>query len=182
MERMKMLKECLMNKLTEQMGHLEDVDAKEMGEVVDMVKDLTEAEYYCEVVKSMKRATGGSGGVQEEGGGWYDEEEQPYRARYDRGEADRGGMSSSRGSNMTGGRANSYNQRTGNTNMSNTSSYERGERDLYYNMMEDLNPDLGLENYMSTMSQHLTRMIQEATPEEKHKLKETLTTLVGKIK
>ena len=66
--------------------------------------------------------------------------------------------------------------------MSNTSSYERGEGDLYYNMMEDLNPDLGLENYMSTMSQHLTRMIQEATPEEKHKLKETLTTLVGKIK
>ena len=41
---------CVQN----QMSHLESVDAKEMGEVVDMIKDLSEAMYYCTVTEAME--------------------------------------------------------------------------------------------------------------------------------
>ena len=39
-----------------QLTHLEDVDAAELGEVIDMIKDLEEAEYYCAVTKAMYEA------------------------------------------------------------------------------------------------------------------------------
>ena len=35
------------------MGNLQNVDAKELGEVVDMIKDLEEAIYYCTITKAM---------------------------------------------------------------------------------------------------------------------------------
>lgn len=38
----------------EAMKGLEAVDAKEMGEVVDMLKDLGEAKYYCSIVMAME--------------------------------------------------------------------------------------------------------------------------------
>ena len=43
------------------MGHLEQVDAKELGEVIDMVKDIEEAIYYCTITKAMeeKEKSGG---------------------------------------------------------------------------------------------------------------------------
>ncbi len=55
MERLKAMKECLMSCAQGQMSHLDTVDAKELGEVVDMIKDLEEAMYYCSIVKSMEK-------------------------------------------------------------------------------------------------------------------------------
>lgn len=34
-------------------GNIESVDTKEAGEVVDMIKDLAEAEYYCQIIDAM---------------------------------------------------------------------------------------------------------------------------------
>lgn len=49
--------ECLTEKaLAELDKGIENVDTKEMGEVVDMIKDLNEAEYRAVIVKSMKEA------------------------------------------------------------------------------------------------------------------------------
>lgn len=48
------MKECLMAAAQNQMGNLENVNAKELGEVVDMIKDLAEASYYCTVTKTME--------------------------------------------------------------------------------------------------------------------------------
>jgi hypothetical protein len=36
------------------LGHLEQVDAKEYGELIDMIKDLDEAMYYCTVTEAME--------------------------------------------------------------------------------------------------------------------------------
>jgi hypothetical protein len=36
------------------LGDLASVDAKELGEAIDMIKDLSEAIYYCTIVKSME--------------------------------------------------------------------------------------------------------------------------------
>ena len=53
MDKLKNVKECLMAQLQTQLGNLANVDAKEMGEVVDMIKDLEEAIYYCTITKAM---------------------------------------------------------------------------------------------------------------------------------
>lgn len=37
------------------MGDLASVDAKELGEAVDMIKDLSEAIYYCTITESMEK-------------------------------------------------------------------------------------------------------------------------------
>jgi hypothetical protein len=37
-----------------QIIHLDEVDTKELGEAIDMIKDLEEAIYYCTVTKAMK--------------------------------------------------------------------------------------------------------------------------------
>ena len=53
MERLKSIKETLVAQVQNQMGNLECVDAKELGEVVDMIKDIEEAIYYCTITKAM---------------------------------------------------------------------------------------------------------------------------------
>lgn len=56
-ERMHKMIECLTEKaLAELDKGIENVNTKEMGEVVDMIKDLNEAEYKAVIVKSMKES------------------------------------------------------------------------------------------------------------------------------
>ena len=55
-ERMKMMKETLMNCVSGQLGDLSSVDAKELGEAMDMIKDLSEAIYYCTITESMEKS------------------------------------------------------------------------------------------------------------------------------
>ena len=38
------------------MGDLKNADAKQLGQAVDMVKDLAEAIYYCTITESMQKA------------------------------------------------------------------------------------------------------------------------------
>lgn len=56
-KRLHELEEALSCLLETQLGNLEDADAAEMGEVVDMIKDIEEAKYYCSVVKAMEEAS-----------------------------------------------------------------------------------------------------------------------------
>lgn len=56
-ERMHKMIECLTEKaLAEIENGLETVDTCEMGQVIDMIKDLNEAEYRAVIVKAMKEA------------------------------------------------------------------------------------------------------------------------------
>lgn len=47
------IKKQLLTQVEGQMAHLECVDTKEMGEVIDMIKDLEEAIYYCTITEAM---------------------------------------------------------------------------------------------------------------------------------
>lgn len=58
MEKLKLIKESLVGAIEEQVRDLSSVDAKELGEVVDMVKDISETIYYCTVVDAMKENSG----------------------------------------------------------------------------------------------------------------------------
>ena len=54
MDRLKQMKNMLISCIENQMTHLEEVDTKELGEAIDMIKDLEEAIYYCTVVEAME--------------------------------------------------------------------------------------------------------------------------------
>lgn len=54
MKRLKCIKECLISQIETQIDHIQDVDTQEMGEVIDMIKDLSETIYYCTITKAME--------------------------------------------------------------------------------------------------------------------------------
>ena len=55
MEQLKNIEQCLIGSVQGQLGDLKKVDAKEMGEVIDMIKDLEEAMYYCAITEAMEK-------------------------------------------------------------------------------------------------------------------------------
>lgn len=52
---MKRIKECLKACVESQMSNLESVDTHELGEVIDMLKDLSEICYYDSITKAMEK-------------------------------------------------------------------------------------------------------------------------------
>ena len=53
MKRIKEIQDVLINQVQNQMNDLSGVNTRELGEVVDMVKDLYESMYYCTIIKAM---------------------------------------------------------------------------------------------------------------------------------
>jgi hypothetical protein len=55
MEKLEQMKECLIGIVEGQVyGNMDKVSAEELGEAVDMIKDLSEAIYYCTITEAMK--------------------------------------------------------------------------------------------------------------------------------
>lgn len=54
-EQLKEIKSTLIAQIQSQMGKLDCVETEELGEVIDMVKDLEEAIYYCTITKAMDK-------------------------------------------------------------------------------------------------------------------------------
>ena len=52
-EELKRMKNCLITQAQSQMNNLSMVNTQEMGEVIDMIKDLEESIYYCTIVEAM---------------------------------------------------------------------------------------------------------------------------------
>lgn len=55
MEDLKAIKKCLINQVQMECSDLKKVNTKELGEVIDMIKDLEEAMYYCAIIKAMEK-------------------------------------------------------------------------------------------------------------------------------
>lgn len=53
-EKLKNIQETLATVAEKQLEYLDCVDAKELGEVIDIIKDIEETIYYCTVTKAMK--------------------------------------------------------------------------------------------------------------------------------
>ena len=75
-ERIHKMIECLTEKaLCELDKGVENVNTEEMGEAVDMIKDLCEAEYKAVIVKSMKKAVEEEEEYNKEAVIWQEKEE-----------------------------------------------------------------------------------------------------------
>lgn len=199
MKRLENMKENLVNCVMGQMGDLKNADAKELGEAIDMIKDLAEAIYYCTITEAMK----GEGEHQPKETHYYSERtKEPYWIRdYDRpygrmyypegGNSNGSGNSSSNtssGSRNSGSNGRSYYEereypmkdmrdpREGRSYMSRRMYMESKEmgRDKLSNIQD-------LEHYMSELSEDITEMIENSSPEEKQLLHKKLNMLAQKI-
>ena len=171
MERLKQMKETLMGCIQSQMSHLDMVDTKELGEAIDMVKDLEEAIYYHTITKAMEGKNYAE---------YRDMDRQKGRMYY----------TEPSGSNMGGF--------SGNTNMADRhmeweypmmrdkregTSYM--SRKTYMESKEMHQPKTTqmkeLEKYLHELSADIVEMIEDASPEEKAFMEKKISALATKI-
>lgn len=169
MEQIKAMKEMLMGCAEGQIyGNLEQVDAKELGEVIDMIKDLAEAEYYCTITEAMEEKT--------------DVRHSPrYYTGYSR-YGSRGDMYRPYEDKMPNYEEMRYSRPT----LRDPREGRSGEHRKMYmesRQLKDKNRQMQeLETYMAELSSDITEMIQDASPEEKQMLQQKIMTLANKIK
>lgn len=195
------MKETLMGCVQAEMTHLSTVDTKELGEAIDMIKDLSEAIYYCTITEAM-------GEKEKEHHHYYTEQryypvdyrmmDREYGKMYYDGNGNNmmyysngnGNNASSNGNNARGGGTRGFHEgfherelpfemrdeREGRSHMSRKTYMEAKE------MHQDKNVKLKeLEKYMQELSNDMVEMISDSSPEEKQFLEKKLTALGSKI-
>lgn len=196
MDRLKTMKETLISCIEGQMTHLDSVDTKELGEVIDMVKDLEEAIYYCTITEAMK-------GEDEKHSKHFVEYIYPYRDEFNmypyRDEFNTYPYEKSRDVDKEKGRM-YYGGRNGENPR--PTQYERpvewpiemkdvregksGKMRKMYMESKEMHHDKSklmkdLEMYMQELSSDITEMIGDATPEERQYLSSKISALATKI-
>lgn len=197
MEQLKSMKEQLTSLVQGQLAHTDCVDTKELGEAVDMIKDLAEAIYYCTITKSMEE--GKDEKQQPRNTYYYTERYYPVEGNqrmYYGGGQGNGSMSSGSGSSgMSSSRyysepykpmwgpeyeypmqMNMHDPREGRSPMTRRNYMESKEmhQGKEVRMKE-------LEKYIKELGQDITEMIEDTTPDEKEMLKQKISTLADKI-
>ena len=200
MERLKHIKETLLGCIEGQMSHLDTVDTEELGDVVDMVKDLEEAIYYCTITKAMEEKSGNGGDKEYH---YYTEYRHPERdidrengkmyynmmpmTYTDQGKMyyNGGGSSSSTSGDHSGGSSRNYSEyeypmmrdkREGRSPMSRRTYME--SKEMHQPKTTQMKE---LEKYLQELSTDITEMIQDASPEEKSFLEKKISALATKI-
>ena len=182
------------------MYHLDQVDTKELGEAIDMIKDLEEAIYYCTITKAMEEG-------EKQGKNYgHGEDEMYYRERNYPRDMDRtngrmyypemqyseryysngNGNSSSNGGNNSSSSSRNFSEKEMPMSMY---DYREGRspknRRMYMEAKETHQDKVTqmreLEKYMQELSQDIVDMIGDASPEEKQYLEKKLTTLASKV-
>lgn len=168
-KRLEHMKETLMCAVEMQMCDLSNADTKELAEAIDMIKDLEEAIYYCTVTKAMETGTEWetkkSDHHHENGNGrmYY-----PYPRMYNEDDYENG--------NGNGKDWDYHDPREGKSPKSRRMYMEA--RDMKRDKATQLRE---LEKYMQELSQDITEMIADASPEEKAYLEKKITALASKV-
>lgn len=205
-KRLQHMKESLVSCVENQLTHLESVDTKELGEAIDMIKDLEEAIYYCTITKAMNKKG---------------EEKEEYYSQKQYRDIDRGmgrmyyedprymgGNDTYRQYSSNGGQSNNGSS-SGNSNNSSSSQgqsggssrqYSEKEYDIMRDRREGKSPmsrrtymeakeshsDKAhqmkeLENYMQELTQDVVEMVEGASAEEKQYLSKRVAALANKL-
>ena len=167
MKRLEQMKECLIGCVQNQInGHLDQVDAKELGEAIDMIKDLEEAIYYATITKAMKEEDEEEKKSQHHQPMYY----SPYKEHMQNG-------NTRNYSRVPIGEEYARDYREGSSPMYRRMYMESKEmgQDNAKNMQD-------LENYMHELSNDIMEMIGQASAEEKQMLRQKITALATKIK
>ena len=197
-KRIEHMLESLTSCVEDQLTHLESVDTKELGEAIDMIKDLEEAMYYCVITKAMEE--------KDEHKSYYPiymrDMDRNYGRMYHKEQpGDSGGSSpeyreSGRDSgNQYGSSTSQHNDSQGGNDS--TSKYEnmmmRDEREgrspksrKTYMESKAQHSDKAmqmkeLENYMQELTSDMIEMVEGSTQEEKQYLSKRIAALANKI-
>ena len=187
---LKTMKEQLTSCVQGQLGDISKVDAHELGEAVDMIKDLAEAIYYCTITQSMEKGEE----VKSQGETNINYYTTPYRMMPDR-DTERmngymyypptsgNGQSSAMGGHGTG--MSYYTEMSGMMARDPRQGRSPMRRRMYMEgkeMHKDANSQMKeLEAYLQELSTDITEMIKDASPEERATLRQKMTTLANKI-
>ena len=196
MERLKIMKETLMSAAQSQMGNLAATDTKELGEVIDMIKDLEEAIYYCSITESMKEHK-----EEEKYLKHYQERYLPipmmnemYQRDMDRNDWGRmyypGRVIESKDGSMNRGNSRYYTEKDWDMYPINMRDSREGKSPLSrksYMEAKELHQGKEiqmkeLDKYIQELGHDITEMIQDASPEEKQMLQQKISALATKIK
>jgi hypothetical protein len=176
MERLKHMKEMLVGCVEGELTHLERTDSKELGEAIDMIKDLSEAIYYCTITEAME-------GKDKNETRYYTMPIDYRDMDRDRGRKYYSGSDSSNGaSSRNGGSTRSYtdfemrDMREGRSGMTRKGYMEAKEM---HHAKEIKMKEL--EKYLKELSEDVVEMVEGASPEEKQLLKQKMSTLISKI-
>lgn len=207
-KRLNHLKEKLVVAVEGQLANINTADTKELGEAIDMIKDLEEAIYYCTITKSMEEASEKEKGKNHETVHYYSEKYipmEPYtppmyyrdmdrpigRMYYDGGGSNSGSSNGSSGGDRGGTRG--YQERY-RVPIDMMMPMERDERDgrsperrRSYMEGQSMKKDKvhqmqELNKYMQELATDMTEMIENASPEEKQLLHQKVVELAAKIK
>lgn len=197
MERLKNMKETLLSAAQSQMGNLATADTKELGQVIDMIKDLEEAIYYCSITEAMKENKEKEKYSQM----YYQERYLPipmmnemYQRDMDRNSYGRmyypDRIMNNRDESTNRGGSRYYTERDWDTYPINTRDSREGRSPLSRkNYMEAKELHQGkeiqmkeLDKYIQELGHDITEMIQDASPEEKQMLQQKISALATKLK
>lgn len=188
---LKTMKEQLVSCVQGQLGDISKVDAHELGEAVDMIKDLAEAIYYCTITESMEKSEDTKRQAPTNinyyttpvtSDMYYD----PWRhAERNKGYMYYPGGEGGTTTTTSGGtmyytepymKEMTRDPREGRSYMRRRTYMEGKERhnDKNSQLME-------LEAYLQELSSDITEMIKDASPEEKNTLHQKMTALANKI-
>lgn len=197
MEQLKNMKEQLTSLVQGQLAHTDCVDTKELGEAVDMIKDLAEAIYYCTITEAME----GNDEKNKKEVYYYTMPNYRYPdyrnedIYYYGGNGDGRTNAYSSNGNMVGNNSAMVGMRGNGRRMYGEDSMNmmRDEREGRSPMsrkmyMESKEMHQGtaaqmkeLEKYMQELTRDITEMIEDATPEEKQLLQQKISMLAQKI-
>lgn len=191
-EKLKSIQECLASAAEAQIYDLENVDAQELGEVIDIIKDIEETIYYCTVTKAMGDSEKHKGEemmyytpIYYGGDRMTDSKDMPRMYYNGSSSGSRGGNSSS--SSMSGnGNSSHYSEREFPMAFSDEREGRSPRSRRMYMEAKETHQDKAtqmreLEKYMQELAQDVTEMIQDASPEERQYLSKKISALATKL-
>ena len=186
MEQLKHMEEALMGCVQAQLSHLDTVDTEELGQAIDMIKDLEQAKYYCSIVKAMEEAAEDETEEMSHhhrdmdriyGRMYYEGPDGDFKDRYPWKKRDRDKDWESYPYYPERGREiDIRDSREGRSPVTRRMYME--SKQLHKDKAEKVKE---LEKYMQELSEDVVEMIDGASPEERQVLEKKMTNLTNKI-
>ena len=196
MERLKNLKENILNCVQyEVSGNLKEVNTKELGEAIDMIKDLSKAIYYCSIVEAMEKDAKEKEHSEEYYKHMPNQKMNYYTPMYYATNTSNNSGRSSSGSNSNYRMYYTddmmyYHMPEGMEYSDEMYDYREGRSPIvrrHYMESKELHQGKEkqmkeLEEYIKELSEDIYEMVEDSSQEEKTMLSQKLTTLANKIK
>lgn len=189
-ESLKTMKEQLINCVQGQLGDISKVNTHELGQAIDMIKDLAEAIYYCTITDSMENSEDLKKQSSTNINYYTTPISDMYYDPWRHSEYKKGYMyypsGAENGTTATSGNTMHYTEpymkemtrdpREGRAYMRRRTYMEGKEKH------NDTNSQLReLEAYLQELSSDITEMVKDASQEERATLRQKMTTLANKI-